>query len=379
MATASNTVRVGFVGVSGSDDPTLTGWANVTHLPALEALDGVVLAGVCATSPEKAQAAADRFGVPGYSSAADMAAAQGIDIVAVTVKVPDHYDVVTAAIEAGKPVYCEWPLGNGLLEAEKMTHHAATRDLRCAVGLQARAAPTIRYVRDLVAQGYIGDVLSTTLLGSGMNWGPGMLLRNAYTLDARNGATLLTIGVGHALDPLEFCLGRIEEVQTLSGLRREEIHFVENSKTVKATAEDQWVIAARLESGAVASIHYRGGQAGGQNLRWEINGTEGDLVLSSDFGQMQPMTLALAGAKGGERPEPMEIPPEYMLAGDLPDPALNVAQAWALFVSGSEDAATFEDALHMHRLIDAIDQSARTGRALVREFDKGVEVWCEAP
>ena len=38
----------------------------------------------------------------------------------VSVKVPFHHELVLAALEAGKAVLCEWPLGNGLTEATEM-------------------------------------------------------------------------------------------------------------------------------------------------------------------------------------------------------------------------------------------------------------------
>ena len=62
--------------------------------------------------------------------------------------------------------------------------------------MQARFAPSVAYVRDLIKQGYVGEVLSTTLVGSGMNWGPVMEQANAYTADIQNGATMLSIPVG---------------------------------------------------------------------------------------------------------------------------------------------------------------------------------------
>jgi len=78
-------------------------------------------------------------------------------------------------------------------------------------GLQARAAPAVRYVRDLVRQGYVGEVLSTTLIGSGMGWGPTIEPYNVYMSDRNNGATLLSIALGHAADALCLpCLARSE-------------------------------------------------------------------------------------------------------------------------------------------------------------------------
>jgi hypothetical protein len=71
---------------------------------------------------------------------------------------------------------------------------------RTAVGLQARSTPTVRYVRDLLARGYVGTVLSTTLVGSGGGWTDPVARRSACLLDRANGATMLAIPFGHTVD-----------------------------------------------------------------------------------------------------------------------------------------------------------------------------------
>jgi predicted dehydrogenase len=94
-----------------------------------------------------------------------------LDLVTVSVKVPDHYEPVMAAIEAGKHVYCEWPLGRDTAEAERMLGAAERRGIRHAVGLQGQVSPAINYVKDLIAEGYVGRVLSATMIGCAPNWG----------------------------------------------------------------------------------------------------------------------------------------------------------------------------------------------------------------
>ena len=63
-----------------------------------------------------------------------------------------------AVLRAGKDVFCEWPLGATLAEAEEMADLAREQSLRTAVGLQGRSDPSIRYARTFVAQGYVGEV-----------------------------------------------------------------------------------------------------------------------------------------------------------------------------------------------------------------------------
>src|SRR5437016_6490146 len=114
-----------------------------------------------------ADAAGKLFGVPlAFDNHRELVNSAAVDLVAVTVKVPHHLELATAALEAGKAVYCEWPLGNGLKEAETLAALARQKGTLAVAGLQARSAPSVAYVRDLIKQSYVGEVLSTTLIGS---------------------------------------------------------------------------------------------------------------------------------------------------------------------------------------------------------------------
>jgi predicted dehydrogenase len=86
------------------------------------------------------------------------------------VKVPYHRELVSEALNAGKNVYCEWPLGNGLTEATELARLANDRKLPGVVGTQAIASPEVEYVRKIVADGYVGEVLSATYIGAGLIW-----------------------------------------------------------------------------------------------------------------------------------------------------------------------------------------------------------------
>src|SRR5438552_2212402 len=162
-------IRVGIVGANPD-----RGWAAQAHMPALKSLPGDFEITALSTSRrESAEAASQRFGVPlAFDNHHDLVNSPDVDVVAITVKVPYHFELATAALAAGKAVYCEWPLGNGLQEAEDLAALAKKKGVLAVAGLQARSAPPAAYVRDLSTQGYVGEALSTTLIGSGMGWGP---------------------------------------------------------------------------------------------------------------------------------------------------------------------------------------------------------------
>jgi predicted dehydrogenase len=151
--------------------------------------------------------------------------------------------------------------------------------------------------------------------------------------------------------------------------RRKLGRVIETGEMIAKTAEDQIAVTGVLESGAVASVHYRGGASRGVNLLWEINGTEGDLQLSDPAGHGQMHDVAVWGGRGREAAlQPLPIPRHYYCASPeaAPGVAFNVAQTYLRLArdleEGSRSCPTFEDAVIRHRMLEAIERSASTGR-----------------
>src|SRR6266705_3628931 len=215
LAIPKSTLGVGIIGVS-----PVRGWAATAHIPALRALPSYEIRALSAHNAESARAAGNVFGVRTvFSDHEQLVTQPDIDVVAVTVKVPHHRALVSAALAAGKAVYCEWPLGRDLDDARAMAALAAEHGVRTVVGLQARQAPAIEFVQELLSGGYVGEVLSTTMIGLSVP-GDVVVQANAYMLDKINGANVLTIAVGHSLDILNYVLGEFADLSAVSNLRR---------------------------------------------------------------------------------------------------------------------------------------------------------------
>lgn len=364
-------IRVGVVGLSASG-----GWAATAHVPALAGLDGYELRALSASSTESARAAGEKYAVPlTFSSAEELARSKEVDLVVVTVKVPQHLELIRPALEAGKTVLSEWPLGADLAQAEELADLAHRRRLLTAIGLQARSAPPLRYLRDLVAEGYAGRVLSTSMLGSGGGWGATYDDHGAYLLDVTNGATLLSIPFGHSVDALSMVLGEFREVSAYIENLRPMVTNVTSGAVATKSAEDQVAVTGLLESGAVAAMHFRGGTSRATGFHWEINGTEGDLVVKADnslFGGR----LRLYGARGNDGGlTELPVPARYQRSltqwtGRSAEPAYNVAHEYALLrdqITGSlapdtDGVPDFRHAVRRHRMLEQIREAARTGQ-----------------
>jgi predicted dehydrogenase len=355
---------VGIIGVS-----PVRGWAATAHIPALRALPNYEIRALSAHSAEAARAAGDVFGVSAvFSDHEQLVVQPDIDVVAVTVKAPFHRQLVSAALAAGKAVYCEWPLGRDLDDARAIAALAGEQGVRTVVGLQARQAPAIQFVQTLLSDGYVGEVLSTTMVGLSV---PGDVVGrpNAYMLDKANGANVLTIAAGHSLDLLNHVLGEFADLSAVTDLRRPLITIEETGEQVVKTAADQIAVVGTLTSGATASVHLREAVAGGTGFLWEINGTDGTLRITAEEAQPQIFPLTVAGARGRNEPTELVVPAALTqrwptLASLDSTPADNVGRAYAAFaadIDGTHTVPDFADAVRRHEVLAAIATSAESG------------------
>jgi len=358
-----SSIGVGIIGLSASG-----GWAAASHLPALRALDGFDIRALSTSNPDSARRAGEQYGVPlAFGNAKELAESPDVDLVVVSVKAPDHHANVMAALNAGKTVLSEWPLGKNAAETKELAETAKAKGIRTFVGLQARTTPHIQYLRDLIADGYVGDVLSTTLVGSGLAYGDTVDESNVYLLDPTNGATLLTIPFGHTIDALTMVLGEFADLDARAVTRRTTARVAQTGEEVAMRTADQIAVQGVLESGTVVSAHYRGGLSRGTNFLWEINGTEGDIQITGPTGHLQVGPITLRGARG-ENSELAELPLPAAyelpaLAGVRTGPAFSVGHAYAAIREdlnqGTHRVADFAHAHRRQQLFDRIEAAAK--------------------
>lgn len=351
-------IRVGLVGVHPEK-----GWATTTHIPALKQLPEYRIQAISHRREDVARVAAERFGIPTcYHSSLDLVADPDVDLVVVTVKVPQHRQLVQQAIDAGKAVFSEWPLGVDLAEAQLLRDSARDAGVRTAIGLQTRAAPAFNHGRQLIKEGYVGRVLSATMIGSGIIWGDAMNDDFEYTLDPRNGAAMLQVPFAHSIDGLLHLLdARLETVSATLSNSRESVRLLESGRVVPLTVPDQVQLSSTLKGGGALTAHFRGGLCRGTNFHVEINGTEGDLILTSPVGYVGIGGTRLMGAREAETLHELEVPAEYDRFAEVGMPAQNLAIQYARlasdFSNGTRLAPDFDVAVGLHRLIRVIEES----------------------
>ena len=359
-----NPIRVGVVGANPDES-----WASLTHLPALQALPQFDLRAVSTTRRETAERAATQFGAAlAFDNALELVNHPDVDMVTVAVKAPEHRAVVLAALEAGKHVYCEWPFGINSAEGIEMAELARRRGVRTAAGLQGRTSPWMAAIRKIVADGTLGEILSTSVVASGFVFGGTAPSRYAYLLDPKGGATMLRSPFCHLFDSVLHTLGEPTELSSRLVTRRHEVHIADTGETLPQRVADQIVVTTVLADGAVASLHMRGGVSRGTNLLWEINGTEGDLLVTAAaiLTHMGPLRLQMG--RGAETAL-VDVP----VADDVPDVpaslkggmAFNIACFYAQFArdirEGTHLCPDFDEAVRRHKTLDLVARASDEG------------------
>lgn len=365
MTNSANTrIGVGIVGASAD-----RGWGGIAHVPALRALDAFQIRAVSTTRMESANATASRLGADlAFDTHQALVLRPEVDLVVVAVKVPDHKQIVSDALAAGKMVYCEWPLARNLSEAEALEGFARERRLRTVIGLQGGLHPPIRYLHDLVRQGLIGIPLSTSIrahLNEDM-WVGRYDPPFEYMARAENGATLQSIMLGHALQPLAHVLGAFESLSAIVANQRGDGVRLSDGTSLPKDAPDEIIVAGVLEGGIVTSLHYSAGQSAGSAMVWEIQGTEGSLHVETASGYIHFGDVTITLRRGSKPVQQLQVPPAYAAPDlQLAAPAAGVARLYAQLAAdlrdGTADAPDFAVALDRHRVLEAITQAAETG------------------
>ncbi|MEV0891678.1 Gfo/Idh/MocA family oxidoreductase [Promicromonospora sp. NPDC050262] len=365
MKNSANTrIGVGLIGASAD-----RGWGGIAHVPALQALDAFQIRAVSTTRMESANATARRLGADlAFDTHEALVVRPEVDLVVVAVKVPDHKQIVSDALAAGKMVYCEWPLARNLSEAEALEGFARERRLRTVVGLQGGLHPPILFLRDLIAQGVIGKPLSTSIrahLTDDM-WVGRYDPPVEYMAHAKHGATLLSIMLGHGLEPLARVLGTFESLSAVVANQRGDGVRLSDGASLPKDAPDEIVVAGVLEGGIVTSLHYSAGQSAGSAMVWEIQGTEGSVRVESASGYIHFTDFTITLRRGSEPVQVLQVPPAYAAPDlQLDAPAAGVARLYAQFAAdlrdGTADAPDFAVALDRHRVLEVITRAAETG------------------
>ncbi|PNP37668.1 hypothetical protein TGAMA5MH_10436 [Trichoderma gamsii] len=369
-------IKVGLVGLSSRSKSQ---WGPMSHLPYFLSARGKEKFQVVAvqnSSAESAQQAIKDFGLPptarAYGNPEEMAADQDVQLVVNLTGVLSHYPGALPSIKAGKDAFIEWPLADSLEHVREIVALASDKNIRTGIGLQGRFAPPFLKIKEVLASGQCGKVLSSEIKAAFPHNSRDVLpVGWDFFAAMKYGVNSYTIGFGHLIDAVQSILGDIRNPHTQFQNQRPELKRVDLSTsevvgTIQSDVPDLVVlIASMAESttvldGATLLVRYRRGPPfkGEPAFVWSINCEKGEIRLVSPGGPAlqlnvysEPVTIEVHDFATDEV-KPIEWNwTDYQL--ELPEDARTTAAWYEAYAAGTEsDAATFHNALHRHEQLD---------------------------
>jgi predicted dehydrogenase len=361
------TIGVGLVGVGS--------WGKYGHIPALRLLPEYKIVAVSSRSSSKAQEIANKFGIDhAVDSVEALARLSGVDLVVVLPPAPEHALAVKAAISAGKDVYCEWPLTTSTSDSEELLSLARAADVRHVVGLQRTLGASAQYLRDLLADGYVGRLRSVRMHVSMASFGPTRSAGLEWTVDQKNFSHVLSIYGGHFMDMLFHVVGEPSSLSSIVATQFPELTLSRTGQSFPNETPDCVLVIGTLKNGALFEVQIEGGKLHQSGLQIDITGTSGDLRITNtrSFGTKQDNLIEGSQGDSGD----WHVLPTPDRHHTIPDSSLDVsvqdlAQLYAAFAadraSGTSHARSFSDAVAMHRIIDAINNASSLHRTVSME------------
>jgi predicted dehydrogenase len=353
-------IRIAVVGV---------GFGTTVHVPAFVS-EGLEVVAVMASRRERAEAAAANLGIDGvFTDFASLLEMPGLDAVSIATPPALHYEMVTAALRAGKHVICEKPFALHATQAKEMADLAAASGLTAMIAHEFRFASGRMFVKELLDQGYVGNPkMAVVRLMRGPVAAPSADVPEyvAGRDDAASGAGFLFALGSHYIDCLRHWFGDIEDaggmLETLAPHRRGATGMV------LADADDTFAFTLRFASGVIADMIATRNAPFVEESTIAIYGDAGTLV-TPQRGFNPPAHGTVLGGRLGVDDALVElnVPSELEPFSDDRDERL---MPFRLFTreflrgieEGSSPAPNFTDGWACQQVLDAIRSSSATGQ-----------------
>ena len=346
---------------------------------------GAEMTVICGRTASATEAAAHKLGWAEWSTDwRELVARDDIDIVDVCTPGDSHAEIAIAALEAGKHVLCEKPLGNTVAEAEEMTavaEAAAARGVRSMVGFNYRRLPALSLARQMIADGRLGEVRHIRAKYQ-QDWivDPAFPLAWRLQKDKAGSGALGDIGA-HIIDLAQFVTG-----QQLIGVSATTETFIkqrplpaassglaasggQDAEMGEVTVDDAAVFFGRTEGGALATFEatrFATGRKNGMGI--EVNGSAGSFFF--DFESMNELHVydgTVPARDAGFRRILVTEPDHPYLSGWWPPGHVlgyehtfthEVADFLGDIGNDRDPSPSFREGLQVQRVLDAVERSS---------------------
>jgi predicted dehydrogenase len=343
------TVKIGFVGCGAISGIYLE---NIT-----KRFKEIEIIGVCDLIPERAERAVKNYNIPKlYKDMYELFADPEVDIVLNITRPYEHFDVTMAALDAGKPVYCEKPLGASLEEGKKIMSKAKEKGLWVGGAPDTFLGAGIQTCRKLIDDGEIGDIVGCAgfmICHGHETWHPDPEFYYKY-----GGGPMFDMGPYYLTALVNLC-GNVETVSAMTRttfperLITSQPHYGE---IIKVDVPTLYAGNMRFVNGAVGTLYttfdvFYPGQA-----RLEVYGSKGTLYVPDPNGFGGPVKLF----KPGEGMKDID------LMFDYPDNsrALGLADMAKALQTGRAFRANSNQTFHVLEIMEGFAESGRVGHEI---------------
>ena len=275
---------VAMIGYGGIGRVHVMGYRNIPFHYGLPA-DTVNMVGVATTRPETAEKAAREIGCQVYTTNyRKLLARDDVDVVDICVPNRAHEEIVIAAAEAGKHIYCEKPLAMSTAQGRRMVAAVEKAGVKTQMTFNFRFFPAITRARQLVDDGFLGRVFSFR----GRYHRASYIDKNkplSWRLSKKvsGGGALFDIG-SHILDVLYYLLGDFGSVQaTLDTLIKERPVAAGAAEKAPVDVDDIALMHLRMADNTLGLVEVsRMGTGATNDLQFEIFGENGAIRFCSE-------------------------------------------------------------------------------------------------
>lgn len=335
--------RIGVVGLGMAVTPHARG--------LLDLADRVEVAYAFSPSARRRRDFADRFPFPLCDKLETILDDPSVDAVLVLTPPNTHLDVAGRCAAAGKHVLLEKPVETTTVRAEQLIGACRRAGVTLGIVLQHRFRPAAMQLAGLLRDGELGAIVGCSAVIR--LWRPQSYYDEPGrgTLARDGGGVLMSQGI-HTLDLMLSLAGPVAEVTGFSGTTP--VHRMET--------EDMVCAAARFANGAIGTIDATTAAYPGFSERIDLTCERGTAslagtALSVAFRDGRVIEARPDGSAGGTGADPMAFPHDYHRAV--------MADFIDAIETGRPPRVTGDEALEVHRLIDALIEAGRSGKPAV--------------
>ena len=333
------------------------------HIRGIEPLKGLKVAALCNRSPAALEKWSKKLAIPDrlcFTDYHDLLACTEIDSVSVCTPNAQHYEMVKAAIEAGKAFAVEKPFCLSIEQGEMLKTMLEHNPVPHMICFSYRFTPSARYARHLIRSGALGE-LRHVFAQYEQGWGndESRPLTWRFQKEQAGYGALGDLG-SHLIDLIRFMAGEFESLIAEMGTLMPERILPDGQGKGKVSVDDYAMFLAKLSGGVPVTYETTRFAYGRRNYqRVEIYGSRGGLVYTQDLvdGKISDILEGCLTEEDfkANRFSRIEVPGEF---------CCTQMEAFERLLRGDQSGltATIDDGLICQRVMDSAARSARSGR-----------------